>query len=248
METQSRCAVVTGAGSGIGAGIAEALAPANRVILVGRREAALATTRDRIVAGGAHADVLPWDIGAGQNAGDLVDAVLRLTGRLDVLVHAAGNQIRRPALEFAAADWDAVLGLHLRAAFLLAQAAGRHMVAHGGGAILFLASLTSQRLGLAGGVAYATAKSGLLGLMRSLAVEWAPHGVRVNALAVGFVPTEMTRDVDDTPGRRVLVGRTPMGRLGTPAEMGDAAAFLCCDAARYITGEVLTVDGGWSAA
>jgi 2-dehydro-3-deoxy-D-gluconate 5-dehydrogenase len=247
MET-SRCAVVTGAGSGIGAGIAEALALENRVVLVGRRAAALAATRDRIAARGLAADVLPWDIRAGESAGQLVDAVLGLTGRLDVLVHAAGNQIRRPALEYSAADWDAVLGLHLRAAFLLAQAAGAQMVRSGGGAILFLASLTSHRLGLAGGVAYAAAKSGLLGLMRSLAVEWAPAGVRVNALAVGFVPTEMTRDVDGTPGRRALVGRTPLGRLGTPAEMGDAAAFLCSDAARYITGEVLTVDGGWSVA
>jgi NAD(P)-dependent dehydrogenase (short-subunit alcohol dehydrogenase family) len=249
VRLEGRSAVVTGAGSGIGAGIAQAMAAAGaRVVLVGRRAEALAATRDRIAAGGGQADVLPWDIGSGDSAGPLVDAALAAAGRLDILVHAAGNQVRRPALEYSTGDWDAVLGLHLRAAFLLSQAAGRYMVGHGGGAILYLASLTSTQLGLPGIVAYAAAKSGLLGLARTLAVEWAPHGVRVNALTVGFVATEMTQDVDGTPARDALTMRAPMRRLGTPAEMGDAAVFLCSDAARFITGEALTVDGGWSVA
>jgi 2-dehydro-3-deoxy-D-gluconate 5-dehydrogenase len=97
-------------------------------------------------------------------------------------------------------------------------------------------------------VAYAAAKSGLLGLMRTLAVEWGAHGIRVNAVAPGFFPTDMTKDVDDTPARRALVSRTPLQRLGTPKELGGAVVLLSSDAGSFITGEVITVDGRWSVA
>jgi 2-dehydro-3-deoxy-D-gluconate 5-dehydrogenase len=108
--------------------------------------------------------------------------------------------------------------------------------------------MTSQRAGLPNTVAYAAAKSGLLGLMRSLATEWAPLGIRVNTIAVGFVASDMTRDVEETPARLAITSRIPIGRLGTPAEIGGVAAFLASDLAAYITGECVTVDGGWSVA
>ncbi len=245
-----RTALVTGASRGIGAGVAAAMALAGaRVVLVGRGAEGLARTRDSILAAGGRADVLTWDIGCGDTATDLFAAAEHLSGPVDNLVHAAGNQVRTPALELRAEDWDAVLGLHLRAAFLLAQAFARRLTERAtGGGVVFIGSLTSQRLGLPDIAAYAAAKSGLLGLARTLAVEWAPHGIRVNTVLPGFVATEMTRDVDNTPQRQALTMRAPLGRLGTPADIGAAAVFLAADAAGFITGETLTVDGGWSVA
>jgi NAD(P)-dependent dehydrogenase (short-subunit alcohol dehydrogenase family) len=169
--------------------------------------------------------------------------------RLDLLVHAAGNQVRRPALEFALSDWDAIMGLHLRAAFALSQAVGRACRHAGhGGSLIYVGSMTSERAGLRDTVAYGAAKSGLLGLMRTLAVEWAPYGIRVNTILVGFVASDLTRAVDETPARLAITSRIPLGRLGSPADTGGVAAFLASDLAAYITGEGVTVDGGWSVA
>ncbi|HTI01747.1 MAG TPA: SDR family oxidoreductase [Acidisoma sp.] len=245
-----RRAIVTGAGSGIGAGIATALAQKGiRPVLVGRREDALLRTLETIRGQGFDADPLTWDIGNGDDAEALVDRVETQFGAADTLVHAAGNQFRCPAVEFPVEQWDQILGLHLRAAFLLTQAAGKRMIASGrGGSLLFIGSLTSERLGLPNVVAYAAAKSGLLGLMRTLAVEWAPHSIRSNAILVGFVGTEMTRDVDEQPARKALMARAPIGRLGTPNEIGEAAAYLTSDGASFVTGTCLTIDGGWSIA
>jgi 2-deoxy-D-gluconate 3-dehydrogenase len=249
-DLHDRVAMVTGAGRGLGSGIAKALAAAGaQVVLVSRSEDQLETVQAQITASGGAAQVLAWDLGEGTSAPDLVAQVLRRFGRLDVVVHAAGNMVRRPALDFPAADWDSVIGLHLRAAFLLAQATARHLTTAGrGGSIILVGSLTSQRVGIRDTVAYGSAKSGLMGLMRTLAVEWAPHGVRVNMIAPGFVPTALTATVDDNPERRALLARIPLGRPGTPEDLGGTAVFLASDASGYITGEAITVDGGWSVA
>jgi 2-deoxy-D-gluconate 3-dehydrogenase len=250
LDLRDRVALVTGAGGAIGGGIAVALASAGaRVVLVGRSAPRLDLVRETIHADGGEAIAMPWDLGAGETAGALVEAVVERMGRVDALVHAAGNQIRRPALEFGLSDWDAIIGLHLRAAFALSQAVGRACCDAGhGGSLTYVGSMTSQRAGLPNTVAYAAAKSGLLGLMRSLATEWAPFGIRVNTIAVGFVASDMTRDVDETPARLAITSRIPLGRLGTPAEIGGVAAFLASDLAAYVTGECVSVDGGWSVA
>jgi 2-deoxy-D-gluconate 3-dehydrogenase len=249
-DLHDRVAMVTGAGRGLGSGIAKALAAAGaQVVLVSRSEDQLETVQAQITASGGAAQVLAWDLGEGTSAPDLVAQVLRRFGRLDVVVHAAGNMVRRPALDFPAADWDSVIGLHLRAAFLLGQATARHLTTAGrGGSIILVGSLTSQRVGIRDTVAYGSAKSGLMGLMRTLAVEWAPHGVRVNMIAPGFVPTALTATVDDNPERHALLARIPLGRPGTPEDLGGTAVFLASDASGYITGEAITVDGGWSVA
>jgi 2-deoxy-D-gluconate 3-dehydrogenase len=235
-DLHDRVAMVTGAGRGLGSGIAKALAAAGaQVVLVSRSEDQLETVQAQITASGGAAQVLAWDLGEGTSAPDLVAQVLRRFGRLDVVVHAAGNMVRRPALDFPAADWDSVIGLHLRAAFLLGQATARHLT-------------TAGRVGIRDTVAYGSAKSGLMGLMRTLAVEWAPHGVRVNMIAPGFVPTALTATVDDNPERHALLARIPLGRPGTPEDLGGTAVFLASDASGYITGEAITVDGGWSVA
>jgi 2-dehydro-3-deoxy-D-gluconate 5-dehydrogenase len=245
-----RMALVTGGGSGIGAGIALALAASGITpVLIGRRAEALARAQSHLRELGYEAHAVPWDVGNGDSAGELVDHIESTRGVVEVLVHAAGNQHRAPALEYPMAEWDAIHGLHLRAAFCLAKAVGRSLVAAGRpGSLIFVGSLTSERLGLPDVVAYAAAKSGLLGLMRTLAVEWAPHRIRSNAILVGFVETELTRDVDDLPARRALVSRVPLGSTGSPDDIGQAAVFLASSSAGYITGSCLTVDGGWSVA
>ncbi len=246
----SRLALVTGGGSGIGAGVALALARTGITpVLVGRRTEALAQVQGHIRELGVDAHAVAWDIGNGDSAGQLVEHIELTLGAVDVLVHAAGNQHRSPALEFPMAEWDAIHGLHLRAAFCLSQAVGRSLVAAGRpGSLIFIGSMTSERLGLPDIVAYAAAKSGLLGVMRTLAVEWAPHRIRSNAILVGFVDTEMTRDVAQLPARRALISRVPLGSTGSPDDIGQAAAFLTSPSARYVTGSCLTVDGGWSVA
>jgi NAD(P)-dependent dehydrogenase (short-subunit alcohol dehydrogenase family) len=247
-DLTDQVALITGAGRGIGAAIATGLASAGaRAVLSARGEAQLEAVAGEIQSMGGAADVLPWDLSAPDPAG-LVAACVRRHGRIDVLVHAAGNQVRKPVLDYTPGDFDAVLAVHLRAAFELARAAGREMAAQGGGAIVFVGSLTSERLGNPRTVGYAAAKSGLLGLMRTFAVELAPLGVRVNTLIPGFVATEMTRDVDNTPERAKLTDRIPAGRLGAPADLAGPAVFLASPAAAYVTSAVLTVDGGWTAA
>jgi NAD(P)-dependent dehydrogenase (short-subunit alcohol dehydrogenase family) len=249
-DLHDRVALVTGGGRGLGGGVAKALAAAGaEVVLTSRNEDQLAGTAAEITAAGGTARTLAWDLGDGSSAPDLVDEAIRRAGRIDVLVHAAGNMVRRPAADLPAADWDSVVGLHLRGAFLLAQAVARHLrQAERPGSIVLVGSLTSQRVGIPGAVAYASAKSGLMGLMRTLAVEWAPHGIRVNAIAPGFFPTAMTASADATPARRALLDRVPMGRLGTPDDLGGTAVYLASDASAYVTGEAITVDGGWSVA
>jgi 2-dehydro-3-deoxy-D-gluconate 5-dehydrogenase len=246
-----RVALVTGGGRGLGRGMASALARAGATVAVSSRSKdELDDAVADISNDGGTATAHPLDIGEPDAPRELVADVLREHGRLDVVVHAAGNIVRKPSLEMSADEWDSLQRVHLRAAFLLAQAAGTHMVAQGSGSIVFIASLTSERLGMPNVVAYGAAKSGLLGLNRTLAVEWAPHGVRVNAIAVGWFPTALNKDVPQTPERLALtVGRVPMGRLGDPDEdLGGPVVFLASDASAYVTGAVLYVDGGWSVA
>ena len=251
IDLSGSAALVTGAGSGIGAAIATELAGAGAaVVLVGRRPGRLQEVSERIAANGGKAFPLPGDVGRGDDAEALVAAAAALAGDdISVLVHAAGNQVRKPAIDMTLEDFDNVIGIHLRAAFALSRAVARPLIARQRpGSVLYVGSMTSARAGLRDIVAYGTAKSGLLGLMRTLAVEWGGHGVRVNTVAVGFVATEMTRDIDGTPARQALVSRAPIGRLGTPEEIARVITFLASGQASFITGECVTVDGGWSVA
>ena len=177
----------------------------------------------------------------------LVDGVVDEFGALDILVNNAGTIKRADAVDFSEADWDLVIDTNLKSAFFLAQAAGRHMLGRGRGKIINVASMLSFQ----GGVrvaSYTASKSGLAGLTKLLANEWAGRGINVNAIAPGYFATDNTEALrkDETRSRDILA-RIPAGRWGEPGDLGGAAVFLASDASDYVHGTVLAVDGGWLA-
>jgi 2-deoxy-D-gluconate 3-dehydrogenase len=178
----------------------------------------------------------------------IVEECVAGLGRLDILVNNAGIIRRAPALEFSQEDWEAVLGINLSAAFYLSQAAARHFIGAGqGGKIINVASMLSFQ----GGIlvpAYTAAKSGLAGLTRALANEWASHGINVNAIAPGYMATEVTAAIRADPTRaQAMLSRIPAGRWGAPSDLKGAVVFLASDASAYVHGAIIPVDGGWLA-
>lgn len=243
-------ALVTGASRGLGRGMAEALAEAGAdVVAVSRSSSGLEDTVRAIEAmQRGRVFGLAWDVSEVESLDKLVDRSVQAFGRLDVVVHAAGVQVRKPAMEVEPGEWDAIHQIHLKAAFFLATAAARRMRQQGeGGSIVFVASLTSLT-GIPRIAPYSAAKSGILGLTRTLAVEWAPYGIRVNAVGPGYFHTQLTEDLfRDPETRAALVARIPMGRVGKPEDLAGAVVFLASPASSYVTGQALFVDGGWLA-
>ena len=243
-----RVAIVTGASSGLGARFARVLDAAGaRVVLAARRI-------DRLEALGAElTDALPvaCDLSDPAAPGELVEGALRHYGAIDVLVNNAGVDARVPALEQPIDTFRDVLEVNLVAPFALAQRSARSMVKSGkGGAIVNIASLWGLvGVGQIPMANYAASKGGLVNLTRELAAQWARQGVRVNALAPGWFRTEMTegRMFGDERAERWIRNRTPMGRGGEEHELDGALLFLAGDASSFVTGQVLCVDGGWTA-
>ena len=241
-----RVAAVTGSSRGIGHAIATAYLAEGARVLVNSRDAATAEATARDLGEGAAG--VGADVSTPEGALAVVEAARERFGRLDILVANAGINIVKNAVDYKPEEWRQVLATNLDGVFYCAQAAGRVLLEQGSGSVIAIASVTSfnafpQR------VAYATAKAGLVMMTKVLAAEWASGGVRVNAIAPGYVGTEMVRElvnkgrVDEAAVRR----RTPMGRLADPAEIAKAAVFLASDEASFITGETLVVDGGWLA-
>jgi gluconate 5-dehydrogenase/2-deoxy-D-gluconate 3-dehydrogenase len=192
---------------------------------------------------------LPWDLGDPARADDLVAAAQDLAGPLDGVVHAAGTQRRLPASEFRLQDFRRVLALNLEVPFFLSTAVYRaQRAADRAGSHVFVGSLGSS-LGLRNISAYCASKSGLLGVVRSLAVEWSRDGIRVNCIGPGYFRTALTEDLlSDEDRTRWVLSRTPMERLGEPEDVVGATVFLLSDASSFVTGQLLNVDGGWLAA
>ena len=243
-DLSGKAAIVTGANGGIGQAIALALAGAGAdVALAGRSPAD--ETAEQIRALGRGAVPIAADLATTAPVQKVVDETLAAFGRLDILVNNAGIIRRAEAADFSEADWDAVIDTNLKSLFFLCQAAGRHMLAQGSGKIVNIASLLSFQ----GGIrvpSYAAAKSGVAGLTRALANEWAGRGVNVNAIAPGYIATNNTAalQADETRNRQILE-RIPAGRWGDPGDIAGAAVFLASSAADYVNGHILAVDGGW---
>jgi NAD(P)-dependent dehydrogenase (short-subunit alcohol dehydrogenase family) len=237
-------ALVTGAGRGLGKAIATALA---------ERGARVAVTElgDRFqdaekVARDSKGMALQLDVRQVAAGRECVARVVSEWGGLEILVNNAGVNIRQPALEVTEDAWDTVVSTDLKGAFFLAQAAGQAMRDRGG----CIVNMASQNglIAYYERAAYCAAKAGLINLTRLLALEWAPHRIRVNAVAPTFVQTEMTAQMLDDPGRRAdVIGRIPLGRLASPDDVAGAVVFLASDEAAMVTGHTLVVDGGWTA-
>jgi 2-deoxy-D-gluconate 3-dehydrogenase len=241
--------LVTGAGRGLGRAMALAVAAAGaRVVAVARSERELLETVRLDHTGRTVA--LPWDLQDLDGMDTLVaEAAARVAAPLTAVVHAAGVHDRRPAAEVTVESWRRLLGVNLEAPFFLATAAFRAQQQWGvRGSQVLVGSLTSSR-GVVDAAAYGAGKTGLLGVLRGLAVEWAAHGMRINAVAPGYFRTSMNAaGLADPLRQEWVLARIPMGRVGEPADLGGAVVFLLSDAAAYITGQVLNVDGGWTAA
>lgn len=239
--------VITGASSGIGAASALALAAAGAdVTLWGRTAESLRESAEACAQHGNRVATVLGDLTDPEAAAATATALAE-TERIDVLVNSAGIISREPAVDTSFAAWHQVLAVNLESTFSLSQAIGRGMVERGHGVIISIASLLSFQGGV-NVVGYTASKHGVLGITRALSNEWAGHGVRVNAVAPGYVATTNTAPLRaDSERETAIRERIPLGRWATPADIAGAVVFLAGPAARYITGEVLTVDGGWMA-
>jgi NAD(P)-dependent dehydrogenase (short-subunit alcohol dehydrogenase family) len=235
-QVAGRRALVTGASSGLGAHFAELLASRGaEVVLAARRLAALEEVATRIRAAGGTCTTLQLDVMA-------LDAA-RLEGGFDVLVNNAGIVREAPALDLDEAAWDAVVDTNLKGMFFLAQAVARGMRQRGGGSIINIASILGLRQ-VGGVLPYAVSKAGVIQMTKSLALEWARHGIRVNAIAPGYIETDLNREFWQSAGGQAMIKRIPQRRTGHLADLDGPLLLLASDASRYMTGATLVVDGG----
>lgn len=244
-QLDGKVAAVTGSTRGIGRSIAIGLAEAGADVALLQRSAENTATRDEIRHMGRRCEIVLCELADAEQVKQAIPAVVKQFERIDILVNNAGIQRRSPATEFSEVDWDDVLQVNLKAIWLLCQAAGREMLAQGGGKIINIASLMSFQ----GGMfipAYAAAKGGVSQLTKALSNEWAKHNVNVNAIAPGYIATEINTSLweDETRNREILA-RIPAGRWGSADDLKGAAIYLASSASNYVSGTVLTVDGGW---
>jgi 2-deoxy-D-gluconate 3-dehydrogenase len=246
-DLSGQVAVVTGARRGIGAGIALALAEAGADIIgvSATLETSGSIVQKAVEQAGRRFTGYRADFSDPDAVRALTDDITQRHGTVDILVNNAGDIRRSPAIEYSDEDWAHVLQVDLTAQFVLARNLGRGMVERGRGKIIFTASLLSFQGGI-NIVAYTAAKSGIAGMTKALANEWAARGVNVNAVAPGYIETDNTAPLRDDPARfKAISDRIPAGRWGTPADIGGAVVFLASSAADYVHGVTLPVDGGW---
>jgi len=246
-DLTGKVAIVTGANTGIGQAIAVALAEAGADIVAAGRTASIETEAQVRKAGRQFLSVAADLAGTGVIP-DVIGQTVKHFGHLDILVNNAGIIRRAEALDFTEADWDAVMDVNLKSVFFLSQAAARQMLSQGrGGKIVNIASLLSFQGGIRV-ASYTAAKSGLAGITRLLANEWAGKGINVNAIAPGYIATNNTDALQkDEMRNRQILERIPAGRWGRPEDIGGGAVFLASRAADYLHGAIIPIDGGWLA-
>ena len=244
-----RVAIVTGGTSGIGLAIAKALADAGaEVVVAGRSQERGEEALEAFHADGLDARFLSCDVGDADSVSALIREVVSSYGGLNVMVNSAAINIVKPALDHAPEDVDALLASNVRGAFFCAQEAARVMVEQDGGKIVLLTSMVAERA-VPNQAVYVATKGAVVSLTRALALEWAPHGIQVNALGPQLTETPMTGGLFANPEKMAEVfARTPAGRAGVPEDLTGAALFLCSAASDYLTGQHIVVDGGRGAA
>jgi NAD(P)-dependent dehydrogenase (short-subunit alcohol dehydrogenase family) len=248
LDLTGRIAVVIGATSGIGKAIALGLADAGAdVIPTGRRESLVKEVAKDIESRGRRSFILTADVSDTDSIERFANATIREFGKVDILVNAAGRTIRRPTVEVSDEEWEGILDTNLTGMLRACRVFGRHMIERQYGRVINIGSLTSL-VALYEVAAYGASKAGVAALTKSLAVEWAQHGVCVNAILPGVFRTALNEGLlDGTDRGRELLMRTPMRRFGQPDELAGAAVFLASDAASFVTGHLLAVDGGFLA-
>ena len=238
-------ALVIGGSSGIGLAIAKGFQEAGAKVAIAARTASkVEEAAAQLTAAGSEARGFVVDINDIDRLGALSQEIERDFGPLDIVVQSQGVTIIKPAVEFSPSDYDTVMDTNLKSLFFASIAFGKPMLARGSGAFINIASLAGHR-GWPNATAYSMSKHGVVGLTKSLAGEWAPHGVRVNAISPGFFLTELNRGKMSEARKARALDRTPMGRFGEVAELAGAAVYLASPAARFVTGTVVEVDGGY---
>jgi 2-deoxy-D-gluconate 3-dehydrogenase len=254
-DISGRAALITGASRGIGRAIAQGLAEAGAsVAFSSRTQADLLQTAEEIRALGARSEIFPADVSRVVEIQALVRDVLVRMGQIDILVNVAGVTRRGPSTEITEEDWDTVLDLNLKGPFFTSQAVGRYWIEtrrfrpgpdRGKGKIINIGSIAGE-MGFRRVAPYTASKSGMLGVTRTLALEWATEGICINCLAPGYIETQFTKPLFDDPTFTTSFhNRVPMGRRGYPADLVGAAVFLAAPASDYLTGQTIVVDGGF---
>ncbi len=249
-DLTGQVALITGGSRGLGEEIAGGMAEAGAsLVLVARREEWLVPAVAHIREMGARCESAVCDVSDAAAASEAVRLTLASFGKIDILVNNAGITWGSPAEDMPPEKFRSVLEVNLTGAFLMSQAAGREMIRQHGGSIINIASIAGLRAmpEPVHAAAYVAAKGGMIAMTRELAVKWAPHGIRVNAIAPGFFPSRMSERVLETY-QAAIEQRIPMGRVGRPGELKGVAVFLASAAAAYITGQTIAVDGGATAA
>ncbi len=243
MEEKEQVAIVTGGGSGIGKAIAEAFMGAGiHTVILGRDTRKLQAMQDRW---GGRCSTVSCDLTRLDSLPAVVEGIAARLGRIDILVNNAGVNLKKDFTDVSDAEFQGVLLTNVTAVFSLSREVAKVMLRQGGGCILHISSMASQ-YGIPKVIAYTASKAAIEGMTRSMAVDLSPVGIRVNCIAPGFIVTDMSSKALDTDveRKRKVLSRTPMGDFGDPADIGEAALFLCSGGARYITGVILPVDGG----
>lgn len=242
-----RTALVTGSTRGLGRQFAESLAEAGADIIVhGRDEVLLAESAAAVEALGRRAYVVRGDVTSPETVAQVVDEALSQAGKIDILVNNAGACIHKDALDVTADEWHQVIDTNLNGLWYMSQAVGRHMVERGSGNIVNIGSISALIVNRPQmQPAYNASKAAVHHLTKSLAAEWAPYGVRVNAMAPGYIKTAMS-PVDDPQFYRYWIDDAPQKRYATPDELGGAMVFLASDASSFVTGSILVIDGGYT--